>query len=91
MRRECCICQTPLDGRGDIVNPSKVTSGYCPTCATNEHVKIDEMPACGLEGPWGVCDLFAGHAYDCRQLRDVSYRMLGAECGPVCQRQGEMR
>ena len=68
MRRACCVCQTPLDGDGAIAEPSKVSHGICGDCATNEHVKIDEMPKCGLMGPWGACNLFRNHVGGCRQL-----------------------
>jgi hypothetical protein len=70
VRRACCACHVPLDGKGAITEPSRVSHSYCTTCATNEHVKIHEVPQCGLEGPWGVCNLFHDHAGGCRRLED---------------------
>ena len=70
MRRSCCICQTPLDGGGEVADPSNVSHGFCTSCATNERVKIDEIPRCGLVGKWGVCNLFDGHVGACRELDD---------------------
>ncbi len=32
MRRACCVCHIPLDGRGAITTPSLVSHGLCDSC-----------------------------------------------------------
>jgi hypothetical protein len=92
MRRACAGCDTPLDGLGAITGKAKVSHGFCTVCVTKEHTRIDEIPACGLVGKWGECNLFDGHVGPCKHLgEDVSYRMIGAEHGPGCQLERRMR
>ena len=64
----CSKCGT--ETRPPTGSDNAISHGLCTACVTTEHVKIDEMPTCGLEGTWGECNLFDGHVGECRELSD---------------------